>query len=153
MLWTTAEASRSTRTGFPLSAPMSGRAVRLHLTGMNGQILVFKSILTQAENTRTNIPDMFWYRMYESFKFMLYQLRRMDATEEQFSGTLDYLETYLQKLTAHDRAIRPLYRRYTKSAVVERLRDEALMSPRRSESAFQGLKKRMVRDYQENQSK
>jgi glycosyltransferase involved in cell wall biosynthesis len=120
---------------------------------MNGQILVFKSILTQAENTRTNIPDMFWYRMYESFKFMLYQLRRMDATEEQFSGTLDYLETYLQKLTAHDRAIRPLYRRYTKSAVVERLRDEALMSPRRSESAFQGLKKRMVRDYQENQSK
>ena len=120
---------------------------------MNGQILVFKSIITQAENTRTEIPDMFWYRMYESFKFMLYQLRRMDADEEKFSGTLDYLETYLQKLTPHEKAIRPLYRRYTKCAVMERLRDEGLMSPRRSGATFQGIKKRMLQAYRTEKAK
>ena len=37
---------------------------------MNGQILVFKTILTQAEKL-TDVRDIFYYRMFESYKFLL----------------------------------------------------------------------------------
>lgn len=114
---------------------------------MNGQIMVFKSIVIQAENIRTDIPDMFWYRMFESFKFMLYQMKRMDGTKAQYEETLNYLETFLEKLTVHGKAIKPLYRKYNKSAVIERFRDEAMMNPKRYDSTYEGLKTKMVAEY------
>lgn len=116
---------------------------------MNGQIMVFKSIVNQAENTRTQIPDMFWYRMFESFKFMLYQMRRMDGTKAQYQETLNYLGTYVEKLTVHGKAIKPLYKKYNKSAILERLRDENMMSPKHYEATFDGIRDKMVAQFKE----
>ncbi len=115
-------------------------------SAMNGQIRVFKSILNEAERA-SHHPDIFYYRMFESFKFMLYQMNRLRCTEDQYDETLDYLQTYLKKLTPYEAKIRPFYDRFSKTKIIEKLRDYALMNERHSEHAYAGLKKRMMEEF------
>lgn len=116
---------------------------------MNGEILVFKSILSQAEHI-DHVPDMFYYRMFESFRYMQQQMPRMNCTREDFEIALDYLGTYCTKLSAYGSLIRPLYHQYAKVRPLEKLKDLELMSPRLSASAFERLKKRMMKKYDES---
>ena len=95
-------------------------------SAMNGQIRVFKSILNEAERA-SHHPDIFYYRMFESFKFMLYQMNRLSCTK-----------------------IRPFYDRFSKTKIIEKLRDYALMNERHSEHAYAGLKKRMMEEFRKN---
>jgi glycosyltransferase involved in cell wall biosynthesis len=113
---------------------------------MLGQITVFREIAMQCQMCM-QIPDMFYYRMFESFKFMLYQTRRLNGSSEDLKEVLDSLQNFLNDLTPYHKEILPLYRRYTKAQILERLRDEALISPSRSRSAYEGLKRRMLSEY------
>jgi len=113
---------------------------------MLGQISVFREIAMQSQAC-ASISPMFYYRMFESFKFMLYQTRRMDGSKEDLAAVLDALQLFLNDLTPYHKEILPLYRKYTKAQILERLRDEALISPARSRSAYDGLKRKMLSDY------
>ena len=115
---------------------------------MNGQILVFKSIVVQAERLK-NVPDMYWYRMFESFKFMLYQTRRMNCDADQYEQTLDYLETFLKLLVPHGRQIAPLYRKYSKNGAIEKVRDEMMMGPATMHMGFVQIKKKLMKEFSE----
>lgn len=117
-------------------------------SAMNGQILVFKSIVNQVERMKgVTIPDMFYYRMFESFKFMLYQTRRLACSMEQYQELLDYLGTYLAKLTVHEDEIKPLYKQYSKNGFVEKMRDLALINPKLSERTYINLEKKMAKEF------
>ena len=113
---------------------------------MNGEIDVFKTIIDQAEE-KQDVPDMFWYRMFESFKFMLYKTQRMNCDKAQYAETLDHLETFLLMLMPHAEAILPLYKKYTKTGVIERLRDEYLLKPQLENLTFARLKKKMTKGF------
>ncbi len=113
---------------------------------MNGEIDVFKAIVDQAEE-KNSVPDIFWYRMFESFKFMLYKTRRMNCTADQYKETLEHLETFLLKLLPYGEQIKPYYRKYTKTKVVERFRDELMMNEKTERAAFARVKRKMCRAY------
>lgn len=113
---------------------------------LNGQILVFKTILSHVEKM-DDVPDMFYYRMFESFKYMLYETRRLDCTKEQYEETLDYLGTFLEKLVVKNKEILPLYRKYAKTQKLERVKDEALLTPFSSKTMYQVLKATMAKEF------
>ncbi|MBP3891880.1 MAG: glycosyltransferase family 2 protein [Solobacterium sp.] len=115
---------------------------------LNGQILVFKTILAQAE--KLNPIDMFYYRMFESFKYMLYQTRRLNCDEQQYGEIMDYLETFLQSLLPKGKIILPLYKKYTKNERIERLKDEALLTKATSHLMYQQMKKAMTKAFLEH---
>jgi glycosyltransferase involved in cell wall biosynthesis len=118
---------------------------------MNGEIRVFKSILTQSGYI-ANVPDIFYYRMFESFKYMLYKTRRMDCTVSEYEETLDHLETFLQKLLPKGRRIRRYYVKYTKNGIVERVRDDCLLNKKLEKRAFADMKRKMTAAFGESNS-
>ena len=113
---------------------------------MNGQIQVFKTILNQAEKC-TDVKDIFYYRMFESYKFMLYQTRRMNCSVEDYEVTLNYLGTFLEKLMKHSKVIKPLYKKYTMNPIIEKLKDEALMNSKLMNKTYESIVKKMVSEY------
>lgn len=119
---------------------------------MNGEILVFKSILTQASYFK-DVPDMFYYRMFEAFRYMLQEMAHMEGTDEDFTVAMDYLGTFLKNLTAYQDAIRSRYQVYAKVRPLERVRDLALMNPHFSSAAFARLEKKMLTEFQEKGKK
>jgi glycosyltransferase involved in cell wall biosynthesis len=115
---------------------------------MNGEIKVFKSIMSQSAYI-SGVPDIFYYRMFEAFKYMLYKTRRMNCTPEEYAETLDYLETFLQKLTPYGRKIRKYYLMYTKNGIVERVRDDCLMNGKLEKKAYADMKRKMCASFGE----
>ena len=113
---------------------------------MNGQILVFNNIVAQAEQLE-DVPDIYWYRMFESFKFMLYQTRRMKCSLQEYTDALDYLETFLKRLVPHGHAIRKYYRKYSKTKVVEHTRDLAMTVPATSHAAYTQIRSRLIKAF------
>ncbi len=123
----------------------------VRFSAMNGQILVFKSILNQVERMKgVSVPSMFYYRMYESFKFMLYQTRRMNCSNEEYLETLEYLGTFLSKLVVHGKEIKPLYNQYTKTSIKEKLRDLAMLTPAISSKTYEQFEKKLVKEFSNN---
>ena len=124
----------------------------VRFAAMNGEISVFETIVDQAEE-KPAVPDIFWYRMFESFKFMLYKTRRMNCDRQQYEETLDHLEQFLLKLTPHAEAIRPLYQRYTKNGMIEQLSDRMLLNETTRKLSFARTKRKMIRAFTEAQTK
>lgn len=118
----------------------------VRVKAMNGEIDVFRSILEQAEKLK-DVPDIFWYRMFASYKFMLYKTRRMDCTLEEYAETLDHLETFLIQLLPHSNGIRPWYRKYTSARIAERLSDECLLNESTEPIAFKRVKRKMIKEF------
>lgn len=115
---------------------------------MRGEIRVFREIEAQASALR-NVPDIFWYRMFESFKFMLYKTRRVKGTDEEYGQIMDELEEVVKPLCSHADGILPYYKKYTRAKVVERMRDRQLLSGRAGKAAYRRLKKKMQREFRE----
>ena len=115
----------------------------IRFKAMNGQILVFKQIINFANNM-DGVPDIFYYRMFDSYKYMLYQTRRMEGGKKEHELILEYLETFLAKLPEHGEQIKPFYKKYSKAKILERRRDYALMNPKRFKATYEGVKKKML---------
>ena len=113
---------------------------------MSGEIRVFRTIFAQASILK-NVPDMFWYRLFESFKFMLYKTRRLNCTPEEYAEVLDQLEEYIRDLSEHGDAILPYYKKYSRTKAVEKLRDRRLLNARTEPGAYRRLKKKMCREF------
>ena len=110
---------------------------------MRGQISVFSAIVEQASRIQ-DVPDIFWYRMFESFKYMLWQTRRVKGSEEERSLILDELYGFVRILVPYRSEILPWYSKYSTARFLEKKRDRDLLDERRSERAFAVLKKKMM---------
>ena len=115
---------------------------------MSGEIEVFQSILEQAEQL-SDVPDIFWYRMFESFKFILYKTRRLACTKEEYAQILDQLELFLKGLLPHARAILTHYRKYSRSKIIEQIRDRGLLTGSSQKAVYARLKRKMVKEFTE----
>ena len=113
---------------------------------MSGEIRVFRSILAQA-SLLENVPDIFWYRMFESFKFMLYKTRRLACTKEEYADVMDQLEEYVKDLLPYAQSILPFYKKYSRCGSVEKARDRLLLDPRTEHLTFRRLKRKMCREF------
>lgn len=118
------------------------------LRAMNGEIDVFNTIIDQAAGCE-NVPDIFWYRMFASFKFMLYQTRRLNCTVEEYEQAMDHLETFLNRLIPYRDQILNYYSTYEKTQIVERFRDKAMLDSLTSKRMYGNLKKKMAKEFAE----
>ena len=110
---------------------------------MRGQIRVFTAIAEQAA-AYPSVPDIFWYRMFESYKYMLYQMRTVSGTPEEKQELLDELYGFVEKLIPHRQAVIPWYDRYSASRFLEKRRDKALLDPAKSARTFTGIKRKIL---------
>lgn len=114
---------------------------------INGQIQVFQTIVKEALEKR-EVPNMFWYRMFESFKYILYQTRRLACTKEEYREVLKNLGEFLKLLVPYGSVIRPLYLKYTDNAIVEKLRDVAMMNTMFQQRVYQSICNKMIQEFQ-----
>lgn len=113
---------------------------------MSGQIAVFRSIARQAEAIG-DVPGMFWYRMFESFKFMLYESRRLNCPAEEYGEVLDELGEFLAMLVKHGIGILPFLKRYSRSGWLEKRRDRALLKASSSERIYASIRRKMKKEF------
>lgn len=115
---------------------------------VNGKVLVYKTLLTQAQRIQdVELPDVFYYMLFEKFLTLLDEANHMECPVDQFEETLDYLKTYLVKLTAFEDQIKPMYRKYTKASILDRVRDEALMNPKMVDFTYDRMMKKMLKEF------
>lgn len=128
--------------------PVGHEEDAVRFSSVNGRILLYKSILNQAERiSGIKIPDMFYYQMFEAFKMLLDASGKMECTVEQYEETLDYLKTYAVKLTDYTDQIKPLYRKYSEASLFEKIKDERLMSPKSFDFTYSLMQKQLVKAF------
>ena len=89
--------------------------------------IVFSEIIKQASNV-TNVPDIFYYRMFEAFKFIFYTSRRIEAQKEVIEKELINLYQVVELLKPHKQAIMNYYYKYNKSGKNEQRKDKLILS-------------------------
>lgn len=98
------------------------------------QTKVFNEIYEQC--SKLNCPNMFYYRMFESFKYMLYQTHRLDCTKDEYTEVFKSLKTFLDKLVKHKKSIIPLYDKYANTKLLEKINDKQLLNENKYEDTF-----------------
>lgn len=121
------------------------RAASLH-----AQIRVFKSILEQAESL-AEIPDMFRYRMFETFRCLLYQLPLLDTDAAGFEAAAADLETFLRPLSEHGKQIWALDRQYAKGGLIVKASDRALLQKQLEPIAYRRLIRKMRQSFEQKE--
>ena len=104
---------------------------------IDGNILVFKNVIEQCQGLQA--PDMFYYRMFESYKFILREMDRMLGDKEDVQARLDNLYTLIALLIPHAKAIKKVYRSYSKAKFIERYKDMLLLDPRFSKKMYKDI--------------
>lgn len=107
---------------------------------IHAHVLVFKTILDQCKEG----PDIFFYRMFESFKFILRQCEHIDGNKEEVDDCLNDLYGMVELLIPHAKQIMAEYKHYSAARIVERMKDQALLKPMFSKKVYDGLKKRIL---------
>ena len=86
----------------------------------------------------------FYYRMFESYKFIVEQSKRVVGPLEEVSLAIDNLYTLVERLIPYRDQIKPGYKRYSPSKIIEKFKDMRLLDPSKSVSQFRYLKKRLL---------
>lgn len=114
------------------------------IKGLKSQITVFNGIYDQCN--KIECPKMFYYRMFESFKFILYQTRNLNCDKEEYKELFDYLKTFLDRLVNHENDIKEYYDKYNKNGFIEKLRDKALLNKNKSNKEYIKLYQKMYKE-------
>lgn len=114
---------------------------------ITGQVSVFNEILDQHD--RSKASDMFYYRMFESFKYIVEQVKRVNAPLEEVSLTIDNLYTLVERLIPYKIRIKPGYNKYSPSKIIEKFKDMRLLEESTSKSQFRHLKKRLLSKFED----
>lgn len=112
---------------------------------LDAHIEVFKEIIRQGESLGAS--DMFYYRMFESYKFILYQTRRMEGSKEEYINKLDHLYELVELLIPHKKEIIPYYDHFSKAGLIEKYRDKSLLSKTKSKKIYDTLKTKMAEEF------
>ena len=124
----------------------------IRAASMHAQILVFKSILEQAEAIHP-LPDIFWYRMFETFRYLLYQLPFLDTDDAGFTAAAADLETFLRMLLTQGKAIRHLDRIYAKGGPAVKINDMALLRKSLEPLAYKRLVHTMRQQFEKKEKR
>ena len=115
---------------------------------IDAHVLVFKEILKQTNNL-DYITPIFYYRIFESYKFIFEQLRRLKCTSDVFDEKNEVLYSLLSDLKPHSKDIMHYYNLYTKCQKVERLKDRlslSLLSKKIFDHNFNKIKQETIKN-------
>ncbi len=98
-------------------------------------VQAYESILEQAEQLE-DIPNFFYYRMFETYKYLFQMLRRIDGEKSEVDKAVDALKSLLKKLVKKKKAILTYYKRYNKYRKNEQKLDRLSLSSVSSLSDF-----------------
>lgn len=104
---------------------------------------VLTEILKQSASI-SDVPEMFYYRMFESFKFVFNKIDAIQADESILKERLFETQNLLKLLLPHRDAILNQYRNLSVSVGKERRHDLELLDPRLSDRRFEQLAHRKL---------
>ena len=99
-------------------------------------VVVFTTILKQSKLIK-NVLAIFYYRMYESFKFILYTSRRIESSKEELQKELMNLYQVVELLVPYKKEILIYYKQYNKNGIIEQIKDRLLLSSNTSKWMYQ----------------
>lgn len=102
-----------------------------------GQVRVFKAILKQAQQA----SDMFYYRIFESYKYIVEQVKRVKCEKEQFQMMMTELYTLVQALIPYRVGILNQYKIHSQRKWIEKIKDRLLLNPYFSKCIFNDIEK------------
>lgn len=103
------------------------------MTDLNAKVVdahveVFKTIIDEVSKC-DNIAPIFYYRMFESYKFIFQYLKRIEASPDELEQRAELVYSLLEKLKPYHSQIFAYYDQYSKSLSNERKKDILLFTP------------------------
>ncbi len=89
---------------------------------------VFCEILKQSNNLE-GLCGMFYYRMFESYKFTFYQMRRIQADEKVKREKAEVLYEFVKALMPYRKTIFSYYNKLSKAQKLEQIKDKLVLNP------------------------
>lgn len=107
-----------------------------------GHIEVFKNIISQVKDA----DPVFYYRMYESFKFILVTCNRL-STKEEYENCYGKCYELVEMLLPHKSELLAEYKRLSSTSGLERIRDLLTLNKLTSRSVYNFFKNRAVKNF------
>jgi len=98
-------------------------------------VKVFTTIIEQSEQVN-NVPDMFYYRMFETFKGIFYKVDEINTDQVVYEEKLRSVYQVLERLLKHNKVIKPLYKKNAQTRIIEKYKDLKLLTPQASKKMF-----------------
>ena len=95
---------------------------------IDDHVIVFSYILNYAKNI-SNIPSIFYYRIFESYKFIFREINRINAKKDIINLKCNNVYNLVKLLKPHFRLIKENYEIYAKYEKLEKKKDYLLFSP------------------------
>ncbi len=108
-------------------------------------VSVFNEILNQAKSYTPN--PMFYYRIFESYKFIIEQVKRVDGDLLEVSEAIDFIYSLIENLLPYSNEILKYYKKHSKSQIIERFKDRMLLDKKYSKKTFRHIKKKLLKKY------
>ena len=106
---------------------------------------VFSTILDQAERCAA-VPALFYYRIFEAYKFSFYQLRRIKGTPAEKLEHAEVLYRLVEKLMPHRAAILEGMARFGYTGSRERMKDKLVLTAGISHPVYRRWVKSFVKE-------
>ncbi len=104
---------------------------------------VFTEILAQTKGL-PGVCGMYYYRMFEAFKFTFYQLRRISGTKEEKLEKAQNLYQFLEDLQPYYELMQPAYRHYTASKWLERRKEKSILVGNKTMQAYMAWATKLI---------
>ena len=95
-------------------------------SAIDANLKVFTSILDQCVDPHN--PGMFYYRMFESLKWLFETISTMDGDQEAKHDKAMSLYNGFKKLSSHYEVIKPIYSKYSKAKFFQKRRELGVLS-------------------------
>jgi len=96
----------------------------LSIKALNQNITVFTKLVEQVKDP----VDFFWYRMFDTYKYLLELFRKVKGSRDDLLDPATKLEHYLSLLLPHRNEILKYYPDYSKAGKREQAQDKLLLS-------------------------
>ena len=106
---------------------------------------VFSTVLDQAQKCN-GVPALFYYRIFESYKFTFYQLRRIKGNAEEKVQHAEVLYGLVEKLIPYRSQILAGMKKYSYTGKNERMKDKLVLTPGFSHPVYSWWVKKFVQE-------
>jgi Glycosyltransferases involved in cell wall biogenesis len=117
----------------------------LRPTVMQQLTQVFTTILKQSESI-ANKPSIYYWRLFEAFKYIMHTAKRVQATREQMIEQLDILYPLVELLLPYRKEILNEYKEYSKAGKKDELKNYLFLSPLTSKMVYNYRVKRILNE-------
>jgi len=96
---------------------------------------VFVEIIKQSKNTKYK-NEMFYYRMWETFKYVFYKVDEINADKAVYEEKLWVVYDILNELLPYKKEILSFYKDHSQTRILEKIKDKKLLNPSSSKKMY-----------------